>query len=95
VTALADTARAALGKGPIGHLAPILYTLPASDFSDVVPHSFGTVPMVLTNNTDSPNPDGSTPSGGIPGWPTTTGWDMTTGFGSPNVPNLVSDLAAH
>ncbi|HXA27327.1 MAG TPA: S53 family peptidase [Candidatus Angelobacter sp.] len=95
VVALVNTARAALGKGPIGHLAPILYTLPSSDFSDVVPHSYGSVPWVLTNNTDGANPDGSTPSGGVPGWPTTAGWDMTTGFGTPAVPGFVGDLAAH
>src|SRR5205085_10550654 len=40
VVALADTLRSGLGKDPIGHLAPILYTLPSSDFRDVTPMSF-------------------------------------------------------
>jgi subtilase family serine protease len=95
VVALVNAARADLQKGPIGHLAPILYTLPASDFRDVVPMSFGSVPWVLDNNTDAPNPDGTTAAGGVDGWSTTSGWDMTNGFGTPHVPALVSDLAAY
>ena len=30
----------------------------------------------------------------IPGFPATTGWDPTTGLGTPNAANLVPDLVA-
>jgi N-acetyl-beta-hexosaminidase len=30
----------------------------------------------------------------IAGYPTTSGYDMTTGWGSPNAPAFVSDLVA-
>src|SRR5207302_11429767 len=40
--ALANQMRAQAGKGPVGHLNPRLYQLPASDFTDIVPLTFGT-----------------------------------------------------
>jgi subtilase family serine protease len=79
----------------VGFLNPKLYKIGASDpsaFFDVTPGQYGI--YTLKNNTLGANPDGSTPSGGVPGWSTAQGWDMTTGFGSPNVPNFVADLVA-
>jgi len=32
--------------------------------------------------------------GAIPGWPTTAGWDMTTGFGTPRAAGFVAALRA-
>ena len=31
----------------------------------------------------------------VPGWPTLTGYDMTTGWGTPDGPAFVSLLAGH
>ncbi len=83
VVALANQLRSEKGKGPIGYLNPILYTLPARDFNDIVPETFGPVTL------DSNDLFGS----GIPGFDTTPGWDLTTGFGSPRAYRFVHDLA--
>jgi subtilase family serine protease len=105
VVALANAARQDAGKGPIGYLNPLLYsgTLPASDYSDVVPTTEGIATGSnpgsagdLTSNTLwQYNADGSVSPGPVSGWPTLAGWDMTTGFGSPRVGPFVADLAAH
>lgn len=83
LAALTALAGEAAGK-PVGYLNPLLYQLPASDFTDIVPQDFNGV-MV-----DSNMQAGTT----IPGMPTTSGWDLTTGFGSPVAMNYVTDLAA-
>jgi subtilase family serine protease len=96
VVALVNTARKDAGNGPIGYLNPILYsgTLPSSDFRDVTATTEGTAASgVLDNNTLwQYNADGSVSPGPVPGWPTQDGWDMTTGFGSPNVGPFVASL---
>ncbi|HEU5348618.1 MAG TPA: S53 family peptidase, partial [Ktedonobacterales bacterium] len=74
------------GKGSVGYLNPYLYQLPARDFSDIVPQTFGPGAVTLDNNQQY----GSS----IPGYPVTTGYDLTTGLGRPNVYNFVYDLAA-
>jgi subtilase family serine protease len=88
LVALANQLRAASGKGPIGHLAPALYRLPSSDFNDIVPQSFGSGPNAVTL-------DNNQRYGGleVPGFPTTAGYDLTTGRGSPKAYGLVHDLA--
>ena len=76
-----------LGKANhVGYLNPLLYTLPSRDFHDIVPHTF--LPGSVTIG------DNSLFGSGIAGMPTTTGWDLTTGFGSPDGHNFVHDLAA-
>jgi subtilase family serine protease len=96
VTALVNAARADAGKGPIGYLNPLLYTLPSSAFRDVVPVTQGTAASGVLDNNElwAFNADGSVSPDGIAGSPTLTGWDETTGFGSPVVANFVADLAA-
>jgi subtilase family serine protease len=96
VTALVNAARQDTGKGPIGYLNPLLYSLPSSDFWDVVPTTEGTAAsgQLVNNQLWTSNADGSVSPGPIPGWPTLAGWDMTTGFGSPIVGPFVADLAA-
>ena len=82
--ALVNQERHSLGKQSIGYLNPVLYTLPAGDFNDIVSHTFNSVTIG----------DNALFGFGVPGMPTTPGWDLTTGFGSPVAGAFVSDLAA-
>jgi subtilase family serine protease len=88
VVALANQSRHAQGKASIGYLNPVLYGLSPADFNDIVPHTFGSGASAIT--LDSNALAGS----GIQGMPTTLGWDLTTGFGSPRAPSFVHELAA-
>ena len=88
VVALANQVRQQNGKQPIGYLEPVLYQLPASAFNDTVPLTFGTGAGVTVLDSNEQYDTG------IPGMATTSGWDLTTGFGSPNVPLFVAGLAA-
>jgi len=74
-----------LGKSHhVGYLNPLLYNLPSSAFHDIVPHTFGTVTL-----------DSNALFGfGIAGMSTTAGWDLTTGFGSPDGHDFAHDLAS-
>lgn len=78
----------------VGYLNTSLYAVgaDAGAFRDIVPQTYGI--YTLENNTLGANPDGSTPAGGVAGFPTRTGWDMTTGFGTPMVSTFVADLNA-
>jgi len=80
IAALANQARASLGKGPIGDLNPVLYNIYhsarySSDFHDI---TVGNDQLV------------GTPVGYV----ATTGYDVASGIGSPIVSQLVVDLAA-
>ena len=86
----------------VGSLNPILYSLQPSDFNDTVPQTFGVYDQItLYNNVPYYNaavlaafgPLVSTPVP-VPGYLTTRGYDLTTGWGSPNVVNFVNDVAA-
>jgi subtilase family serine protease len=97
LVALVNQSRHNAGKGPIGFLNPALYSIGSgSAFRDIVPVTEGTAASghLQDNQLWSYNADGSVSPGSVPGWPTTTGWDMTTGFGSPNAPAFVSALTA-
>ena len=49
----------------------------------------------MNNRLFSYNGDGNAVTPGpVAGWPTTTGWDETTGFGTPNAPAFVGALTA-
>jgi subtilase family serine protease len=87
MVALANQLRSQNHKPAIGYLNPVLYTLPAADFNDIVPQTFGTGAAITTLD------DNSLFGSGIPGVPTTSGWDLTTGFGSPKAYPFVHDLA--
>ena len=78
---LADAAH----KSHVGYLNPLLYSLSSSDFNDIVPQTFGPGPVTLGDNSNF--------GSGIAGMATTTGFDLTTGFGSPKAHNFVHDLA--
>jgi len=83
LAALTTLASEKAGK-PVGYLNPLLYRLPARDFTDTVPQTFNGVTIA----------DNAQAGTGIAGFPTTVGWDLTTGFGSPSALNYVNDLAA-
>src|SRR6266567_2202614 len=87
MVALTNQLAAQMGKHSVGYLNPLLYTLPASDFNDIVPQTFGSGAGVTTLDSNQEY------ASGIPGYSTTAGWDLTTGFGSPSAFNLVHDLA--
>ena len=84
--ALANEARADAGKGPIGYLNPVLYgQVGGGAFTDIVTQTFGSTPSSTIDSNELWNEiDGQdvTPSG-IPGMPVLSGWDETTGFGTP------------
>jgi len=86
--ALTNQLAASMGKGSVGYLNPLLYKLPAKDFNDIVPQTFGTGQGLTTLQ------DNSEYGTGIPGYQTTTGWDLTTGFGTPNGYNFAHDSAS-
>ena len=74
-----------LGKSHhVGYLNPLLYNLPSKDFNDILPQAFGSVTIA----------DNALYGSGIAGMPTTPGWDLTTGFGSPKAHSFVHDLAS-
>jgi subtilase family serine protease len=74
------------GKRHVGYLNPLLYQLPASDFEDIVPQTFGT--GTGTTTLDNNQLGGST----VPGFETTVGYDLTTGRGTPKSFDFVMDL---
>lgn len=105
IIALANQARAAKGKAPLGLLGPHIYPLGNADaaagpnsnfddasgtfnFRDIVKHTFtgadGTQTILDTNQWTIPEP----------GYPATSGYDLTTGFGSPHADVFVMNLAA-
>ena len=105
LVALANAARHAAGKAPIGFLDPILYQdgIGASDYTDVVPQHYGSAPKTFAGSDVGVGTvyksvgdliDNQLWEVPIPGYPTTRGYDATTGWGSPNAPAFVADLAA-
>ncbi|MGH2971245.1 MAG: S53 family peptidase [Gaiellaceae bacterium] len=86
LTALAEQKRASAHKPPLGNIDALLYSHPKW-FTDIAPVTEGTaLSGQLVNNREwDDNVDG--------GWPTLTGYDMTTGLGTPNAPAYVKGLA--
>ena len=81
------------GKGPAGYLNPTLYQLAAlhaGDFHDIVPETFRSSypngPVTLT--LDSNKVYGSS----VAGYKVTPGYDLATGWGSPDADSFVHDL---
>jgi subtilase family serine protease len=94
LTALADQQRAANHKAPLGNINPLLYQH-GSWFNDVGPVTEGTAQsgQLVNNQLFQFNADGSVSPGPVAGWPTTGGYDMTTGLGTPNAQAYVTGLA--
>jgi subtilase family serine protease len=108
LVALANEQQAGAGEPPLGLPNPLLYKVGdqagaataafggSGVFRDIVPHTYGTAAsgVLADNRLWQYNPDGSVSPGPVPGWPTLTGWDMTTGFGSPRAPAFVAAIRA-
>jgi subtilase family serine protease len=96
LTALADQERKVANKSPLGNINPIIYN-PANSgwFTDVQSVTEGTAASghLMNNQLWQYNADGSVSPGPIPGWPTLTGYDMTTGLGTPIGSTYVTGLA--
>jgi subtilase family serine protease len=99
LVALANEQQRAAGQPPLGHLAPLLYSVGenASAFRDVVPTTEGTAlsGKLVDNGLFDYNGDGVAVSKGpIAGSPVLNGWDMTTGFGTPRAAGFVAAVRA-
>ncbi len=97
VVALANEARKQAGKGPIGELNKAIYSPSFSKsvaFRDVTPQTYGTVASgnLHSNQVWDITPGQPVALDAVPGYPTTTGYDLTTGFGSPFGPGFVSEI---
>jgi len=107
LVALANAARSAAGKSPIGFLDPILYSGvgASSAYTDIVPMHFGSAPATFAgSNVGVTGPvtksvgdlvDNQMWDVSVAGYPTTAGYDATTGWGTPKAPAFVAALAAH
>jgi len=80
IFALANTARAGSSKAPLGFANPSLYAIAKGPNHALNFHDITVGDNVL---------DGTTV-----GFPATAGYDLATGWGTPNVANLVATLAA-
>ncbi len=87
--ALMDEKCTASNDGPVGFADPALYTALQQD-----PNDFNDIPAdpVVDGNTLPSNNDTTGTNGGA--YPTTAGYDMATGIGSPNVSLLSDDLCS-
>jgi subtilase family serine protease len=97
VAALTALAAQVAGHG-LGNINPFIYTHPSA-FTDVTPAHEGAAGVIsgdlISNRMFDYNGDGVAVTWDpVAGWPTTTGYDMTTGFGTPWAPSYVSSLAA-
>jgi subtilase family serine protease len=105
LVALVNAARSSAGKGPIGFLDPILYGgVGASDYSDIVARHYGSAPQAFAgsevgvsgavNKSVGDLQDNQLWQVPVAGYPTTVGYDATTGWGTPRAPAFVAALAA-
>ena len=97
LVALANEQQRTAKQPPLGFLNPLIYATGGdpSAFNDVVPITEGTAESgKLVDNRDwDYNGDGvAVTRDPVTGWPTTAGWDMTTGFGTPKAPGFVAAL---
>jgi subtilase family serine protease len=105
LVALANAARSAAGKSPIGFLDPILYSgVGAADYTGIVPQHYGSAPKSFAGAEVGVSGPVNKSAGDLvdnqlwqvptAGYVTTGGYDATTGWGVPNAGPFVSALAA-
>jgi len=99
LTAVGNQLRAAAHKAPVGNLNQLVYSasFPRSTaFADVVPHTYGTTPSghMDSNRLWDIGSDGFLTPDPVPGYPTTAGYDVTTGWGVPAGPAYLAALSA-
>lgn len=100
LTAIANQGRATLGKDGIGDLNAVIYSGSfdrGTAFSDIVPQTYGTAASGVLDDNQMWEfaADGSVHPGAVPGFPTTSGYDLTTGWGSPKASGYLAQLIAH
>lgn len=84
---------------PLGNIDSTLYANPSA-FTDVVPTHEGSPDIIsgdlTTNRMFDYNGDGLPVTWDpVPGWPVLGGYDMTTGWGTPDAPAYVAALVGH
>lgn len=99
LTADANQARKAAGKAPIGDLNNAIYAAGfdrSVAFADVLAHQYGTTPSgnLANNRMWDTAADGSLTPDAVPGYATTPGYDLTTGWGEPRAPGYIAQLVA-
>jgi subtilase family serine protease len=107
LVALVNAARESAGKPPIGFLDPYLYGgvgQSPSDYRDVVAQHYGTAPATFAGSeVGVPGPidksvgdlrDNQLWENPVAGYPTTSSYDATTGWGTPSAPGFVAALTA-
>jgi subtilase family serine protease len=80
IFALANELRASMGKGPLGFVNPAIYALAESAAYASDFHDITAGNNIL--------------SGSSTGFSATRRYDLASGWGTPNVANIVADLAA-
>ncbi len=97
LVALANQQQAAASQPPLGFLNPLIYKAGGGSYRDVVPQTFGSAVsgQLVNNRLFSYNGDGvDVTPGPVPGHPVTSGWDETTGYGSPDGAAWVAAIRA-
>jgi subtilase family serine protease len=107
LVALVNSARAGAGKQPIGFLDPIIYedgVGASTAYRDIVPvhegsaaKTFAGSEIGVTGPVDKSVgdlQDNQLWESSVPGYPTASGYDATTGWGTPDAPAFVSALSA-
>jgi subtilase family serine protease len=106
LVALANAARSAAGKAPLGFLDPILYggVGASAAYTDIVPEHLGSAAKSFAGSDVGVTGTVSKSVGDlvdnqlwespVPGYPATSGYDATTGWGTPNAQAFVAALLA-
>lgn len=105
LVALVNAARMSAGKAPIGFLDPLLYGgVGAAAYSDIVLQHYGTAPAIFAgaevgvigpvNKSVGDLEDNQLWQVPVAGYATTSGYDATTGWGTPIAPLFVTALAS-